>query len=573
MVVVTPWSWNMFSWLRRRKILQVLIVSMILVAVVPVILLTIHAHHAAWENSWREIHEKHKLLAQNQAWPIKIYIDDHRDNLSLLAVFIEAKLLEDNQSEIQILLDQARPKLKGFQSLTYVKHQGHIEAVSHELKVGEISSFLFQTEACFLNTRKTGRFTMSGIKRSPFTGEPTIIISMPVSVGDVLVGVLMGELRVSLLENLRKQIKFGDRGHSVIIDKRGKVIAHPNKNWMEEMRNLSDWEIVQSMKRGESGVGEFYSTFMNENMVAGYAVVSDVGWGIMVPQPKSEIESQVFQLVFINYIWALAGIIIAVIFAVSLARWIARPVNSLAHTAKILVDKNFDGEMSIIERDAPKEILALSNIFTILVNGLQVSRDEIKVLNSSLQHRVDEATEELRITNRHLEKTAQLDFLTSLANRRHFEIELIRVLNNEDDLGNLCLLLLDVDNFKSINDKYGHVAGDLVLTSLANVLQHHMRETDLVARYAGDEFVARMRCVKSVALQRAEIIRKAISEIEIAWQEEIINVTVSIGVYCMDDDADIDMKTILDHVDSAMYKAKSGGRNCVVEFSLQKDIN
>lgn len=568
MVVYILWLLSMYRWFQRRKILHVLILGMILVALVPIISLGVHAYNAAWHSSWREVEEKHKLLAQNQTFPIMLYINDHRNSLSLLARLVKSKIQEKNSAQIQALLEQTRPSLDGFLSISYVDNEGKLSAISHESVTGQIPSFVFLSEQCFIVTRRKAGFSMSGIKASPLTGQPTLIMGVPVIGKNGLTGVLLGELRVSLIEQLRRQIKFGNRGHSAIVDSTGRVIAHPNKFWMESMHDLSGIEIVQLMMEGESGVTEFYSPYMKEMMVAGYSVVPGFGWGIMVSQPKSEIEGQVSQIMFYHYIWFLCALLAAIIFAVLFARWIARPINTLVGEAQGLIDSDLQGDLNHIEKSAPKEILSLSNVITALVTRLQESRNETKAINETLQCRIDDATKELRLSNQHLEKTTQIDFLTSLANRRHFEQELQRVLHNEDDMANLCLLLLDIDDFKLINDKYGHVAGDMVLTSLASVLQQHMRETDLVARYAGDEFVARMRCKKSVAYERAEKICKAISNIEIAWQDKVIRVTSSIGVYCLDDDSDIEMKTILSHVDNAMYKAKSSGRNCVVEFTV-----
>ena len=119
-----------------------------------------------------------------------------------------------------------------------------------------------------------------------------------------MIGVLLGELRTDLIEELRRTIRFGEKGHSAIVDKFGRVIAHPNPKWMEEMHDLSAQDLVQKMMRGESGVTEFYSPFLKEQMVAGYAAVPEIGWGVMVPQPKSEIERQVRALLYAQFGWA-----------------------------------------------------------------------------------------------------------------------------------------------------------------------------------------------------------------------------------------------------------------------------
>jgi hypothetical protein len=286
----------MYRWFRRRKILHVLILAMILVAAVPSIVLVFHVHSAAWDSSWREIEEKHKLLAQNQTFPIMIYINDHHNSLSLLASLIKMNLDGNNSKQIQRLLEQARPSMDGFLSISYVDIEGQLNAVSHESVSGQIPSLIFLTEPCFVSSRRTAAFSMSGIKASPFTGKPTIIMGVPVFGNNGLTGVLLGELRVSLIERLRRQIKFGDRGHSAIVDSSGKVIAHPNNFWMESMHDLSGLEIVQLMMDGESGVTEFYSPYMKETMVAGYSVIKYIILCLLILYGSSVVYSSQLSL-------------------------------------------------------------------------------------------------------------------------------------------------------------------------------------------------------------------------------------------------------------------------------------
>jgi len=376
-----------------------------------------------------------------------------------------------------------------------------------------------------------------------------------------------------LIEQLRRNIHFGEKGHSAIVDKTGRVIAHPNPEWMKEMRDLSKLNIVQKMMAGETGVTEFYSPFVKQQMVAGYTSVPGIGWGIMVPQPKPEVERQVNALLHTQFTWGAIGLVFAFLMAIPLARWITRPINRLAQAADELVANNFDGEIPPQLEHAPKEINQLDIGFRKVVSGLQRSRAEVNDLNKTLQVKIDAATKKLRDANTRLENLAKSDYLTELANRRHFEKTLNELLSKRDELSEpLCIMLIDIDNFKDINDKYGHAAGDAVLVQIAPILEMNMRPTDLVARYGGDEFVIQMSCSAEVGLTRAREIRDYLQKYEFEWQGNKISTTVSIGLLYPDLQSQlskniIDIETLLQKADLAMYDAKKRGRNTVVQIS------
>ena len=100
----------------------------------------------------------------------------------------------------------------------------------------------------------------------------------------------VGAVTTSYLVSLQQAIAFGDHGHAVMVDAKGQVIAHPFKDWVAASRDISGVPVVAAMMRGETGVGQFYSPAFNDNMIAGYAVVPETGWGVMVPQPIAELR-------------------------------------------------------------------------------------------------------------------------------------------------------------------------------------------------------------------------------------------------------------------------------------------
>ena len=560
----------MLDRLRAQPVSRILLLVTVLVAVLPISILGYYIYHSAWQNSWREIREKHQLLAQNLAVPITTYVNDHRSMLAMTAHMITLMGHQAQTGSSDLLL-QGINTMHGFKSLIQLDMKGHVLAYEQGKHTIDNTQGLekFAAESCYLKTRSSGEWQISPVKRNPLTGEPTIFMGQPVldSHGK-LQGVLMGELRMDYLEAIRARVKFGKKGHSAIVDQTGHVIAHPNPAWMKEIRDISDWPIVQAMMAGKTGVITFYSPFIKANMVAGYASVPGIGWGIMVPQPESEVAAQVNELMRSHLIWASIGLLLAILVAVLLSRWIIQPLDSLASAGRLLMQDGSLGNLPEVRSNSPKEIRDLNAVLRSLIAGLQRSRNEVHELNASLQQRVDEATHKLRDSNEKLELLARRDSLTDLANRRHFETSLSQALNRRSgDVDHVCVMLVDIDHFKQINDAYGHATGDAVLNHIARVLERGMRANDLVARYGGDEFVAYMRCSNEVGMQRAREIREAIDSYAIQCNDKSIHITVSIGLYCQTLTPGMDVNKLLSNADDAMYEAKKQGRNRVVDIS------
>lgn len=164
-----------------------------------------------------------------------------------------------------------------------------------------------------------------------------------------------------------------------------------------------------------------------------------------------------------------------------------------------------------------------------------------------------------------LRRRAETDPLTGVANRRRFhqalEIECIRFTRGHDPFS---LLMIDLDNFKDINDRYGHPAGDAVLFSIAQRLLIGLRKTDLLARYGGEEFSILLPETRiEGAGVIAERIREAVCQTPIDVEGHPIRVSVSVGVASHSNDREIDPQILLKKADLALYRAKATGRNRV----------
>jgi diguanylate cyclase (GGDEF)-like protein len=197
--------------------------------------------------------------------------------------------------------------------------------------------------------------------------------------------------------------------------------------------------------------------------------------------------------------------------------------------------------------------------------ALEAVNSRLQELNRDLESRVEERTTELRAMNAQLEELALTDALTGLMNRRAFgdlasrEFALCRRQNRS-----LALILLDIDRFKSVNDRYGHTCGDIVLQGVAAVLTRVIRAGDTAVRHGGEEFVVVSPATdREGAVNLAERIRRALQAETIRAGDVTLQVTASLGVAVMSE-ADENLGQVLRRADEAMYAAKAAGRNHVI---------
>jgi diguanylate cyclase (GGDEF)-like protein len=164
-----------------------------------------------------------------------------------------------------------------------------------------------------------------------------------------------------------------------------------------------------------------------------------------------------------------------------------------------------------------------------------------------------------------LESLTRTDPLTGLANRRHFDAVLAAELKRFERYDTpLALIILDLDHFKQVNDTHGHAAGDAVLQQVARRLRSLTRETDVVARYGGEEMCVVLPCTPlGGAAQLAERLRTAVADAPVLDGEVAIPVTASFGVACAQRPAILSAAALVTAADSALYRAKHGGRNRV----------
>lgn len=171
---------------------------------------------------------------------------------------------------------------------------------------------------------------------------------------------------------------------------------------------------------------------------------------------------------------------------------------------------------------------------------------------------------------KNLSISARKDVLTGLWNRKHIEDEIERYLASGDEKG--VFFIFDVDNFKSVNDSYGHIMGDAVLVRFADILQHSVGPRDVVARIGGDEFVAFLKGDYSPEEIR-DYCTMVIERMENDVSESVnkdVELSVSIGVAIAPEDG-TDYTSLCSKADKALYHVKQNGKNNYHFFRIQKD--
>ena len=193
---------------------------------------------------------------------------------------------------------------------------------------------------------------------------------------------------------------------------------------------------------------------------------------------------------------------------------------------------------------------------------LYLQRKVIERFYNNLEQLIEERTSELKEANRTISHQAATDYLTELYNRRYFSECLTAALSAaRRHTYPLAMIMIDLDNFKRVNDTHGHSAGDLVLKTFAGLLRDMIRTEDVAARWGGEEFIILLsHTVSDAAAALAERIRSAFEQQSDSSSRFFLSASFGVVQLQENDDAD----TLIRRADTALYQAKHEGRNRVV---------
>jgi len=521
-----------------------IILSLILTAV-PLAVFWAWPHSQLLQNEFDDVRDRHLLLARNLGAALERYHQDVLTAFSLIANnVIKGREIEQPQD---LLLNLS------FRHICIAKEDtGEV--------VAEITPAAMPCPAYvpdkrlyhFARLAREDKAVFSEVLEGP-EGAPVIYVVR--RLGELMA---IGALNTDYFIRLGKAISFGVRGHAAIVDHQGNVLSHPLDAWIAERRNIAKISAVARMLNGETGIETFYSPALKGEMIAGFTVVPDAGWGVMIPQPVAELQARARETEASAAVVFLIGLLIACIVAWIVAIQFARPLELVSDAADAIVKGSEAQEIT-----EPK--------------GRLVPIEFRRVLSS-----FNAMVRRLRDNTVSIHKLAYEDRVTGLPNRTMFREYVTGKLSalQASDRGGL-MVFIDLDGFKAVNDNYGHDLGDELLRCFAVRLQalfdqfgQHDAESEgpispqaslasnhLLARLGGDEFAVfvagAQRLGDSETIAEA-ILRCLRDPFRLSMQEATVG--ASIGLAHSPEHGD-SFSMLLRHADMAMYAAKRSGKN------------
>lgn len=364
------------------------------------------------------------------------------------------------------------------------------------------------------------------------------------------------------LSKTASRIKFGKKGHAAIVDRNGRALAHPIKDWENDRVDLSKVSIVQKMLSGRTGVDLFYSPALKEELVAGYAFVEAAGWGVMIPQPVSELQAKVNSVKSAGLTVMIFGIVLAAFLSYFASKILTDPIGQMVRA----MHRIGAGELRAYE--GLKKSAWHPHEFT-------EAREAIKAMSMRLQENID-------TISRH----AYLDGITGLPNRECFRVLAQEEIDKMQKIGRKCaILFLDLDGFKQVNDVYGHRSGDDLLKGFAaklhlycgTMMKRNARGAEtalriLPARLGGDEFVVLLSNLHSgdITSEFASGLFSKVFGLFKIHKGVSLQVSGSVGGAIFPDQGD-NFDELLRLADIAMYEAKNNGKGRFCLYSYEND--
>jgi PAS domain S-box-containing protein len=334
----------MHTKLTRPSFVQLLPILFFLLAAIPAGAIGVLLTHSAWERELQTVQEQHLQIARNLVAALARYAEDVEAAFQMTVANMAAQQPVRRLSTLLSGLD--------FKHVCIVNAQGQVEhlvAPDADLKIEPVPQPLLE------KLRAGGTWEVLPDR----TGEPTLFLLQPLD-GERYA---LGAIRTEYFVALQSAIAFGKQGHAAIVDRRGRVIAHPNPQLRTTMRDLSALEPVRRMMNGETGVTRFFAPALQEEAIAGFSTVPGVGWGVMIPQPLSELAAHVSRVQ--RAVWSVIGmaLLCAALLGVLVSRWLATPLRRIGLVAERFANGAYEARVHALGVLHTREAATLATQF------------------------------------------------------------------------------------------------------------------------------------------------------------------------------------------------------------------
>lgn len=503
-----------------------------LLAVASIVITLANSLYASWrvqrdvliENTL----ESNRVYATKLASTTEVFFQLAQSQLSYSAKVLGNGL--DNDATLQDEVDRLREQTNSFNSVVIVDASGWVRAISPES---------LMLKGMHLSSSATKQALH---ERKPLISQPSmsaannllVFVSWPIwSKTGTYLGYVGGSIYLkkrSILNVLLGEQFYRDGSSLYVIDSKNQVLYHQDR---QRVGKTIDPLISTAVRARASNGNQQVTTESGEPMLAGFANVPTAGWTIITLKPTeatlAPLNSLLLKVLKHSVPFALLTLIIALI----LAQRIALPLWQLARKASQMDTQNVSKEINGIR----SWYYEASQIKRAMLAGIALMQDKIGRLKSEVQ----------------------TDPMTGLLNRRGLNAVLDYFLATSQPFA---VLALDIDYFKRVNDTFGHDAGDAVIQTVARQLEQGARQTDVICRNGGEEFLMILPGAdREVAIVIADRVRKRIEQLSL---DRVGHITISAGVAFWLSAIDGTMEETFKQADDALYQAKNGGRNQVV---------
>jgi diguanylate cyclase (GGDEF)-like protein len=362
----------MISLGKIRSLRTILFVCFTLISAIPVLLLAGWVQQTALQNQYDAAHEKHLVSAKHLTGSLNRYISDLKSGIRIAGTSadqgrrpaeVHRFLNELDVSQVWILAES--------KARLYMDFRAKDEFVSLPVSVNQY----FNKNKSAIDADESGVY-ISGVMAG-YNDKPVVAAFRRLENGSYLVGIV----RTDYVVSVQQAISFGKLGHAAIIDQHGKVLAHPLPNWVAAMKDIS---FIPPVVKTMAGVTVFYTPAMQADMIAGHTTVKETGWGVMIPQPVSELEENAAGLKIISLSIAAAGILLAAIVSWLVARFITRPLADIADYSESVASGSLKKYSPNKRSFIPTELRKLLVSFENMVDALLAKTSDLEETSSKL---------------------------------------------------------------------------------------------------------------------------------------------------------------------------------------------
>lgn len=431
-----------------------------------------------------------------------------------------------------------------------------------------------------------------------FADPPVLGITPAISLRDAETkktkGVMAIDLTLDEISSFLSTLKISSSGRAFIIEKSGEMVATSTNNPLVR-RNSSGNERLHYSDSSDplvKATGNFLEKkfnhfqdidspqqlifkfdhgrhFVQATSLDGYP---GLDWLMITVIPESDFMEYMRRNTYTTLSLSILALISAIFLGVIANQWIIKSVTHISDMAKAISN---DQIIAIEQQSKIKELAIVAQSFNFMALQLQASTQNLEHLESRWEQQVEERTKNLEQANQELSRLANVDSLTQIYNRYHFDLALRQLWQQAvRERSTIAVVLCDVDNFKLYNDTYGHPTGDQCLIKVAQAINDAInRDKDIAARYGGEEFAVILpRTNSSGAVQVAMRIRDFVSNLNIIHSTSTVenHVTISCGIACFAPNPDSSPESLIERADNALYLAKQQGKNCCILGDIEE---